>query len=199
MLCERTLADPARDGGHHGLGHVGVVDPPQRQAGQAAREELRSGLDLLGRDARARLLGDEPGEHLTGAQADLPAPLADLVVTGAVAEEHHPGVAVLANVVEPMVEDGGHPHAFEKGREVVLVLGEQGEVERLLRLEVAVDHRLRDVRRGGDVVEPSARVAVPREEPAGLPEDQRAALRPWDSLSHRHGYRRVTYVLTFTP
>ena len=57
MLCERGSADPARDGGHHVLGDVGVVDPPQGQTREPAREELRGRLDLVGAEsARPRVL-----------------------------------------------------------------------------------------------------------------------------------------------
>src|SRR5918996_170680 len=213
MLCERALADPARNGGHDGLRRVGVVDPPQREACQAAREELRCGLDLLGRNPRAAAFGDEPGEDLAGSQVD-PAPaLADLVVAGAVPEQHHPRVAVLADVVEPVVQDRGQVRpGLEEGREVVLVLGEQGHVEGLLRLEVAVEHGRRHMGRGGHVVHARARGAVPGEEPAGFAEDQRAALGRGDSLLRRrlaplprlrcrslrcHCYHRVTYVLAY--
>jgi hypothetical protein len=53
---------------------------------------------------------------------------------------------------------------------------EQSEVERLLRIEVAVEDGLGHSRSGGDLVEAGARVSALAEEPAGRLEDQLAAL-----------------------
>src|SRR5918997_3662712 len=88
MLCEGTPADPLRHGGHGGLRDVGMVDPPQREPGETARQELRGGLDLLPRDPGAGALGDESGEHLASAETDPPPLLADLVVARRVPEKH---------------------------------------------------------------------------------------------------------------
>ena len=64
---DRRPADPCADLDEHPLRHVRVVDPPERERGQAARQGLRRRLDLLGRYSRAGLLGDEGGQHLAGA------------------------------------------------------------------------------------------------------------------------------------
>jgi hypothetical protein len=56
------------------------------------------------------------------------------------------------------------------------VLGEQGEVERLLGVEVAVEHGLGHVRRGRDLVEPGGRVTALGEEPCRRVLGQRATL-----------------------
>ena len=55
------------------------------------------------------------------------------------------------------------------------MLLEQCEIERLLGVEVAVEDRLGDLRRGGDVVERRARVAALGEEARGLLEHDRAS------------------------
>ena len=83
----------------------------------------------------------------------------------------------------------------EERRQVLLVAGQQCEVEVLLGVEVAVDHRLGHVRGGCDVLHPCARVAVGREQATGREGDQLAPLIAGDSLGLRgdvHGYRRVT-------
>ena len=120
------------------------------------------------------------GQHFSGAPAHTLTNRLDLSVARAVAEQHQPGVLVLADVVEPALQDRPCErlglehlvHAFEEGRQVGLVLFEQRQVEGLLGGEVAVDDGLGHVCRGRHVVQARARVSASGEKLPGRPRDQ---------------------------
>ena len=50
-LSQRRRHDPRADVDRHALRDIRIVDPPEREAGEAVRERFGRGLDLLGRDA----------------------------------------------------------------------------------------------------------------------------------------------------
>src|SRR5437762_1687463 len=99
-------------------------------------------------------------------------------------------------MVDPPQGEPGESARQELGRQLVLVLGEQRQVERLLGVEVPVDDRFRDPGGGRDVLEPGRRVAVAREQRPGRARDLRPTLvggNPLVLRRGRHGYRRVTW------
>ena len=127
---------------------------------------------------------DHADEHRARLRVDLSAEGLDLLPAAGVAEQHPPGVGVLGDVGDPDLEHRAQALLHRPGRrdgggerrEVVAVALEQREVEGALVGEVAVEDRLRDADRGGDVVEPRAVVAPDaEEEPRGI-QDQRAPL-----------------------
>jgi hypothetical protein len=175
-----------------------VIERPECEAGAAGAKELGQRLDLVLGDRQPLLRPDEPREDLAGAGLDQAAGGLDLRVAAAVAEDHPPGVAVLGDIGEPDLEDRLDPRLrrqvrgdpLEEARQVPPVALDQLQIERPLRVIVAVEHRLGHVRGGGDLIEGGPRVAPLAEQLPGRLFDHGLALAARHPLPLWIGGRR---------
>lgn len=171
---DQATGDPHHRGDQQLARAVGPLQPPQGESVQRAADRLAERLQFGFGDA-GRELAQQRHVRLPLPPLHLAVEGRHLLVAGGVAEHHAPGVRMALHVPEPGVVHRRHARgqialAIEEfmdrgGGQLVAVPLQQGEVQLLLGVEVAVEHRLAQARFGGDLPDGGAREAALREQP----------------------------------